>query len=552
MQIKLFNYNGENHRIDKRSFLENEVILNGVLKEETDLINPTILIDVNQANISNELDVVTEDNKDIANNSNQDISVILGDKGFKDILSKNYVYIESFSRYYFVNNVRLFRASLWYFELKVDVLMSFKDQFLNLNAYIERNEKDYNKYLVDNKVQFREDTSIRENDIKNVSGANLTTIGNTSSVVINWITDKPVKDGDTYSTGAYDSAGGVISSKDGILPSIDPGQTESQFYSHTYTAILNTPSALSAFANYIYDDNNYSQYVVSIYSFPLDFDKNHIAGESLGINKGGILKNSFYDDSWYYPCGDSLSVGTFENVTRFSKRYLIADFNFNDNFWINDNFLDYKPYNEIYLYLPYFNYVELNFEDCYQSEIKVYYTFNYLNGQGMVQIVNATKNRLIYTSTTQIGERLNVVSTDKLSRDLTTAIDGVSAVFGSAFSPTEKQASSAVKGGVEVGKDLITGIKTTTQLNQSGDGYFAHYNPMKVRTRQIRKMTSLSYIYNYDYLEIYGGVSQKMENLKTIHGYTEVGRINLKDLTGAKKEEVDELNNLLKTGVILP
>ena len=65
--------------------------------------------------------------------------------------SCNYVYIEDFNRYYYVDNIIVGITGLYTLELQVDVLMSFKEYFTNLSAIVARQENIYNLYLDDDK-----------------------------------------------------------------------------------------------------------------------------------------------------------------------------------------------------------------------------------------------------------------------------------------------------------------------------------------------------------------------------------------------------------------
>ena len=49
----------------------------------------------------------------------------------------NYCYIDTFKRYYYINNVNIGVGGLYTLELSVDVLMSYKNDILNSLAYIE-------------------------------------------------------------------------------------------------------------------------------------------------------------------------------------------------------------------------------------------------------------------------------------------------------------------------------------------------------------------------------------------------------------------------------
>lgn len=66
------------------------------------------------------------------------------------IVSDNYV--KAWDRYYYINNITLAPGGRMYLECTEDVLMSNKDDILNLNAYCSRCETSTERYVVDNKV----------------------------------------------------------------------------------------------------------------------------------------------------------------------------------------------------------------------------------------------------------------------------------------------------------------------------------------------------------------------------------------------------------------
>lgn len=85
-----------------------------VLKEPTDVVNPVLRIQTD-TNLS----------------------------GF------NYVYIERYGRYYFIENIVATPNNFWELHCKVDVLMSFKTQIRSLRGTVTRGEKLFNGYLND-------------------------------------------------------------------------------------------------------------------------------------------------------------------------------------------------------------------------------------------------------------------------------------------------------------------------------------------------------------------------------------------------------------------
>lgn len=116
MEIKLYKNNEEYVKVVKTPELL--FTLEGTLKQETDLLNPTIIIDTRGT-------------------------------GIQAITDVNYIYIEYFKRYYFVTTIRSIRTDLWEVSAHVDVLMSYADKIKQNKAIIARQENNYNMYLDD-------------------------------------------------------------------------------------------------------------------------------------------------------------------------------------------------------------------------------------------------------------------------------------------------------------------------------------------------------------------------------------------------------------------
>lgn len=67
------------------------------------------------------------------------------DQSATNIVQCNYLYIEEFKRYYFINEIKSDRNTLWELHCHVDVLDTYNDYFKVLNALVDRrtNGSDY-------------------------------------------------------------------------------------------------------------------------------------------------------------------------------------------------------------------------------------------------------------------------------------------------------------------------------------------------------------------------------------------------------------------------
>lgn len=113
MNIVLCENKSEKNKINKS--LISGVTLSGNLRNESNIVNPTIIVNIDNPTIY------------------------------------NYAYIPAFNRYYFIADYISLRTGIWQLNLKSDVLMSFKDSILNSNVLVNKTESvGKNNYLSGN------------------------------------------------------------------------------------------------------------------------------------------------------------------------------------------------------------------------------------------------------------------------------------------------------------------------------------------------------------------------------------------------------------------
>ena len=107
MLIKTYNYNGEPNRVIKT--LQEKEEYTGVLNSTVNILEPVIRFRTN------------------------------------NVVTFNYVYIESLNRYYFVSGIRQ-DGDICTVSLRIDVLFTYKDIILDSTAMLTKSENG-NKYL---------------------------------------------------------------------------------------------------------------------------------------------------------------------------------------------------------------------------------------------------------------------------------------------------------------------------------------------------------------------------------------------------------------------
>ena len=113
MTIEFYTNTSEDNRLNKT--ITEVKTCTGTLKEESDIIDPSILI------------------------------------ALTDITGINYAYIPVFGRYYFFTDISVDRQNLYRVSLRCDVLMSYKSQILQCNGILkESTSKNISNYLPSN------------------------------------------------------------------------------------------------------------------------------------------------------------------------------------------------------------------------------------------------------------------------------------------------------------------------------------------------------------------------------------------------------------------
>ncbi len=126
MTIKFYKNHSDNFEVPKN--LTDEVSKTGTLREEAEVMQPTILMEF-------------------------------------DPRQYNYCYIEDFGRYYYITGIESVRNGLWRVSCNRDPLQSFWDQIKEAPIITERSGFDANAFIKDDKRKFLQYTNNEYIDI---------------------------------------------------------------------------------------------------------------------------------------------------------------------------------------------------------------------------------------------------------------------------------------------------------------------------------------------------------------------------------------------------
>ena len=511
MQITLYKNASENIVVNK---LLNEIsILNGTLREGTSILEPSILIEIsNEENYALIDDVIDNDGDELVFN---DVA---------NILKCNYAYIKEFNRYYYINDIIVTNNKLYRINMSVDVLMSFKNTYLELDALISRNEFNYDNSIEDDKMPYEFYQQVDEYKMSDKFPFNPAV----DIASICYYISVLQKD------ASYDTD--VIVSPIDCLPNVRFTSGGKNKFQSEFGMIW---SDVNALADWIVQWENDAGKIMSLVALPFELQADgyiydlYLGGSNTGINCYG-LKNQL------------------------SEYFEVASFYVNTYAGFNRGYREFEPYSIYELYLPYYGYITLKSSDIHDSLIKVYYSFDFQNASAKINVVNYTKNYVIKSVNANIGVKISVNRTnnqqlfdEKVQLGIKSgigALTSVASIVGGAVTKNPYLIAGGVTGlgstATEIASSLVQMHETGSTANNSGiDGLYGSQQVRLKVTKYVTKEPS-------NYAHYYGRPLNRTLKLNTLHGYTIIKDIHLENLD-ATRNEITELLSLLTTGIIL-
>jgi hypothetical protein len=210
------------------------------------------------------------------------------------------------------------------------------------------------------------------------------------------------------------------------------------------------------------------------------------------------------------------------------------------------NFLDYSPYTNYTLYLPYIGFKNLSANEITDKMLKVYYAIDVLTGECVAMIW--ADDILIDTAQGVIGVTIplnNSNASENAKQALMSAVSLAGTLAGGVMS-TAKNGAGIILDGATQGFNSLMSIEHHIQKGGIASPHSALYMPQYCyliveRPKQSRPT---------DESKFKGYVSNVTKKLANVSGYTEIAEIHLQNIN-ATEPEIQELQNLLKNGVIL-
>lgn len=207
-----------------------------------------------------------------------------------------------------------------------------------------------------------------------------------------------------------------------------------------------------------------------------------------------------------------------------------------------NNFLDYAPYTQISIYLPYVESGEIDVDKVMGKEIKIYYTIDVISGKCVASIFS--ENVLINTFNGEIGVDI-ILNASNLNEIAKNMLLWTGNTINSALSVHSPQ--GILSFGVNASMSALNNQKIRLLNVGKHQPYISMVLPQNIAIYISRPRYTPPSNYN----SVYGLPLNESRQLSTLNGYTQISEIHLENIEGATLEEIREIKRLLSEGVIL-
>ena len=337
----------------------------------------------------------------------------------------------------------------------------------------------------------------------------------------------PYEDGGDSDDGGGD--GDFDTTSDDIeIPSLPSSSATASGFVNIFAPTINQ---LNQLASFMWTTDFYDN-IIKLWADPMSV----ILGLSI------VPVNIPVDDVREVKCGN---VSTGVPMYHASTQFVVLDcgtINVNE-YW--GAYLDYSPYTKIQLYLPYCGTHSLDIDDIMGRSINVTYHIDILSGSCVAFVKSTGKglNSVLYEFSGNVSTQIPVTG-ENFSRLLQTAISSV-ASLGSTVATGGLSAPMAIS---NMGSLANNVANSKPEIERSGSmsgstGLMGIQKPYLILTRPKQCIPK-------NVQKFKGFPSMRYKKLSEIEGFTIVSEILLKNIT-ASEEEITEIKNLLKEGVIL-
>lgn len=488
---------------------------NCILKDNTSVINPSVLIKIPTGHTYNE------------------------------ILNSNYCKLQNFGRYYFIENYVFLANDLIELILSIDVLYTYSSYINNLEVMVARSDTEYDDMIPDTSLSFESKDSV-ELVTLTASQSSLTdtfflgdtnTDYNCENVLISVVNNKT----NYHNSNSYN----VPTALQDVFTKFKAQKVLYDYFSDCY--VIGNKDALDKFLSEIVSDEENASYIKSIVAYPFKLPT------SLTATRYMELGNNIQLD---FEVGGT-NLGLYKLSGDAFKPYVIADFTIS----INDAYFgDYEPYTQMQLYVPYDRWIDVTPSEIYGNRIVVFYALHLSTPRASVFVYNVTKKYVMYSSDITIGveigksysnqQQIDSKSIANATSGLLTGIGSGIVAIGGAITGNPIAVATGVLGAVGSMSNmavqqmnLYSSAKATLTSGASGV-----YNPQRVMLKKTYKKLKTDVA---KMKAITGKPCNKVMKISNItSGYFLVGNASSVVASFCTHQENEMIKNLLLKGVI--
>ena len=509
--INLYKNTAENNRVDKNSYLTSVGEIEGYLRDETSIINPTIVIEYNK------------------------------------VIDFNYIYISTFNRYYFVNEVQSVRTNLWRLSLSCDVLMTYKDTILNYECFVNRNENDFNNYIEDNYLPLQHQKEIEYQNITDTGTGGQYNFFQGWTLVFTSIatsSELPLDLDKDFVTPFKDYEGNESS-----VSSYECGSSNFKVVQFMSTASTTYQEDLRTITSKMLEDDNIVSYFISCIVFPVSNPVIYGADPNNYQSVNGL----YYKDTKIELGDNRVTVLKTDVIppVRVGSAVIPAKFS---------SYLDYEPYASYEIWLPFHGWEKLPSLLVVGKTIEVFYVLNSDSTKASIIIKNSD-DKVVFQGECVIGVEiaLNTSNNQEIqNRKISSGIQTAGQVIGGALlmgvGAVTGNPLALMGGGSMILGGVFNNLAQQQQLRAEGNGKISDGNAGLFSDRNVVVKKSYSKIAVDDitkYAKYVGRPLQEAKTLNDLFGFTIVGGVHVENLPTATESEKQEIERLLKKGIIL-
>ena len=408
MQLTLYRLKGcDDFKIDKSSYITSVIALNGDLKEDCDISSPVITCNCPQ----------TQSNE--------------------NIIDFNYCRIYEFNRYYFIDKIVIGMNNIITIYCTSDVLYSFMNvpsgvtSHWYINALYCTRRTNGNNLIQDTERSYKYNKVVTDitSLIQRPSGIswipfNVSDDYDTSYRVIISVINQTTWQGKKNNLAFED----VASLFDQHYPRLTCRSNGKELASNYY---LITIRSLATIIDACIGNDEIVSFIKSVIVLPYEpeytTDWPYITPEG---EQPHHTKNLLWGTGGAHSITlpDDIGFPLHSNYDRFIKEYRDIP--------SATSFLDYAPYTQIKMYIPYKDMIDLNLDSVRGCRLALIYYVDYDDGMANVILHNVTKNIIEYQSSCQLGVKIGISSSNeleinnqKIQLGITTAISTIASIL---------------------------------------------------------------------------------------------------------------------------